>query len=414
MSFSLNFRNKTLNRTELEEVPIPPGDVEGAAAETARRVGLFMETRLGNVLERPDKMVRGAWHGDARMRQVIAAARAREELEQRAGDGTEEEERDALTIRPPRDAHSRIPKMPYDFYVGQPPFRGLLVGQTMSGKTTLQAHLIEHHYGPYFASTGGGIIYISKTFDTDDVMQRPQLRRYIIEEHSGKSFNEGRLEALHRKNIDEVKEHGKDRAPQYLIVLNDFAAERSVVRGDLVINMFMHWRHAGFSILVDTQQLNRLSTIMRSNYQIAFLFSAMGREAEYYEDEMRVQLVEDVSAFRDIVRYALESSDEERAEMIEKARKRGDLVPEAARSHNFITINRQVNPTHTYRRGLDVVLEVGHDGWLLEPHSVAHANNRRWQKKMEQMSHDVLFLEEARRPSAPPVAGRPRGGAPES
>lgn len=399
MSVTLNIKKGTLTRAELQDVPVPPDRIAETAATNAKRVGMLMETRLGAPLERPDKGVVGAWHADPRMRRVIAEARARQQYETLHGSqDDDQEEPNALLVRPPRDAHSRIRKMPYDFYVGQPPFRAILVGQTMSGKTTLQAHLIMKHYGPYFLSTGGGVIYISKTYDTDDVMQNPELKQYIVEDYSGRAFNEEKLEALHRQNVLETKEHGKDHAPQFLIVLNDFAADRSVVRGDFANNMFMHWRHAGFSLLVDTQQLNRLSTVMRSNYQIAFLFSAMGREAEYYEDEMRVQLVGDVSAFRDVVRYALESSEEERADLVNKARERGELVPDAVRSHNFITVNRQVDAPYTYRRRLDTVLILGPDGWLLPPHNIAHANNSRWQKRMETASQEELDLRRLKKP----------------
>jgi hypothetical protein len=392
-SFFTSAKKRALVRCDMTEFDDEvPADPRHTAGENQRLLDRFLTQKIGVESVIAKRLVsastRGAWHYDSAASEAMTRARAREAPEAQL-DPT-----DPLKVIKAKSDHTdKIPKMPFDFFVGQPPFRAILVGATMSGKTTLQQYLLEHHYGPYFKRTGGGILYISQTAKTDEVMHNPALRRYMVrydgtplepDDEPYTTLDETKMRKLRDIQEQKCKEVGKGRAPHILVTINDFASSTATMKSELLDELAMLWRHFNVSVLVDAQQLVRLSTVMRTNFQLAWLFDAVGYEMEHYEDQARVRLMKDRSAFRDMFQYALEPPPEELAELIQKADEAGELLPRAARTYNFLTINRQANPRFWYRRNLDTLLEVADSGWLAPPHDIAHAFNPRWQRAIEQ------------------------------
>lgn len=397
-SFFTSLKKRALIRKELKDWNGEEPDSEANAQVAADKLDRLLQHRYGVSAAIAPAIIehshRGGWHYDPESIAMLERAKMRENTPafySAPGRSSEPEgEEDALEVSKSKSDHTNeIAKMPYDFFVGQPPFRGILVGSTMSGKTTLQQFLIRKHYGPYFKATGGGIIYISKTADTDEVMFNPELRRYMVT-YEGIEFEKGeqaytkidekRLRALAERQKDRIKEVGKARAPQYLLVLNDFASSGDMMKSELFDELNMLWRHFNFSTLVDTQQFVRLSTRARANFQIAFLFDAVGYEMEHYEDEARVRMMRR-DAFRDMFQYALRVPEEEKQKLVERARQSGELVPDAAKGYYFITINRQTDPHYWYRQNLKTILLITDEGWLAAPHDIAHSANPRYLKR---------------------------------
>ena len=280
---------------------------------------------------------------------------------------------EALVVEPPKsDTSATVPVMAYGSFVGQPPLRAAFIGPTNCGKTTLMETLIRKHYGPYMVATGGGVWWISRTLDADEIVKSPELAPFIKKKLD--NFNTSELYDLRDRQKALVKRLGKGRAPQWLICLNDFAWDDEVMHSPLMREMFMTWRHYGISIFIDTQKLTSLWPALRNNTQIFFMFECVGSEEKLYEDNLRSRNVK-ASAFRDLVEYALAPHDDEQRIAVEAARKRGEMYPEFARAKTFVVYNKQCAGRFAYRRGLAMVMELEPDGWLAPPHNVAHASN---------------------------------------
>jgi hypothetical protein len=186
-----------------------------------------------------------------------------------------------LKVKPleSRKDEDKIAPMPYAEVVGQHPFRMVISGESQSGKTTLLAHLHDKFYKRYFHE----IFCFSRTKDVDPLWKEMEVNPENLLDH----WDPSKIIAKADENAKIIKKAGKGAAKRYLIIIDDFAAMYNVMHNVTILDIFMYWRHLGFSCIVLEQAWNALMKKAREQVTNANLFHSHNKaEQESIAEEL--------------------------------------------------------------------------------------------------------------------------------
>ena len=181
-----------------------------------------------------------------------------------------------VTVRPVKGIQENVfEQSPHD-HLPKCPMRGLLCAPSAGGKTVLATNIILDFYRGVFDR----IFYFSASADLDPALQ--PIRKYCIEELGmdreeclyNRFDNEivGNIIDKQRKAIKQAKAQKLPQLPQILIVIDDFADDPKVARGEILKTLYVRGRHFGCSCLCMTQKIRLIQPAGRVNCNFYILF----------------------------------------------------------------------------------------------------------------------------------------------
>lgn len=150
-----------------------------------------------------------------------------------------------------------------------PPFRWLLIAQSMSGKTTLIMNMLKPKmYGDYFAE----FRVFSKSIEDDPKWELLSPKQ---KEWCKKDFNDDEIQQIWDEQEVKVKaDGGKTRENSMLIIIDDSISSLYNRNGKprVTQKLFMRGRHANISVVVTAQQYMLTPGTMRINSSALVIF----------------------------------------------------------------------------------------------------------------------------------------------
>ena len=185
-------------------------------------------------------------------------------------------------------------KQPPKEYLPRCPFRMIISGPSGTGKGVLTQNLLlsDQCYKGCFER----IYYCSGSAHLDhnlraiadyaerELKQDPERDPCLLE-----GWDVERLSAIisrQRGAVAKAKRMGHKTLPQIMIVVDDLADNKRVVRGDLLSNIFIRGRHFGCNCIVLTQRYRLLDQNLRTNANALIFFRARnGKDVEALVEE---------------------------------------------------------------------------------------------------------------------------------
>lgn len=163
--------------------------------------------------------------------------------------------------------------------VGSLPMRSLILAPSGGGKTILIQNMILDIYRNCFSrvyifspsvnvdATWVPVIdYLRKTLKQDD-----RKEQYLFDHYDEQALKKI-IETQHRL-VAHMKAHHMKKLFQILIVVDDFADDRALVRNSqLLHSLYIRGRHTAISTITSTQVYNLISPIIRKNATNLYVF----------------------------------------------------------------------------------------------------------------------------------------------
>lgn len=153
------------------------------------------------------------------------------------------------------------------------PWRGLLLGPSSAGKTTLIVSMLLHQYRGCFER----IYVMSPSVDVDDawkpVKEYSEKELGVDQQKERTFFHEWQPEVLEalldrQLKLTELQKKRKYREMyQIAVIIDDFADRADVMHnsGNILTSLFIRGRHGWISTLVSSQKLRAIATPLRVN-----------------------------------------------------------------------------------------------------------------------------------------------------
>ena len=176
-----------------------------------------------------------------------------------------------VTVKPIKGIHENVFKQSAHEHLPRCPFRGLLCAPSAGGKSVLATNIILDFYRGVFDR----VFYFSASADLDPALV--PIKGYCVQElgmdpdREECLYNTFDLKILEniitrqRRALKQAKLQRLEELPQVLIVVDDFADDAKVARGDLLKTLFVRGRHSGISTLVMTQKVRLIQPAVRVN-----------------------------------------------------------------------------------------------------------------------------------------------------
>ena len=159
------------------------------------------------------------------------------------------------------------------------PLAMLIVGARGSGKTNLLVNLVRQ-YMELDVFNEKSVYLFTPSLYTDPVVQE------IETDHKYDTFDKAIIDKIMGEQKDRIKNGGKNKARQLLIILDDLFSMGALRFGGLIQTLFTNGRHFNINIIITSQSYNNLSTIIRKNAtQIVFFKPFNYREQEILRNE---------------------------------------------------------------------------------------------------------------------------------
>lgn len=176
---------------------------------------------------------------------------------------------EVLRVKPVTESQSLSKGQPYPDNLPKCPGTTLIIGPTMSGKTTVVAHLL--CTPALFQNWFNGILIASPFGDSDrDLAEiRNKNKNCVIID---------KLDGLAETLLDWVAktkakmEKDKVDAPRYLVFIDDFSTDRKFYDSPALTQFVTTSRHAGFSFWICGHKFTSMPPLMRQNCQTCLLF----------------------------------------------------------------------------------------------------------------------------------------------
>lgn len=163
---------------------------------------------------------------------------------------------------PDFDRYPRISEQAEKLF-GKHPFRSLWVGHSESGKT----FKFVNDYNLFFRKDFDEVIVFTPNYKVDSAW------KMIIDPPTFyEKFDGSVIEKVIAEQRSLTEKGGRISARKILIVLDDMAAKRDVVRGELLKDLSVRMRHEGISFIILTQMYRLIDTTYRRNVSNVVLF----------------------------------------------------------------------------------------------------------------------------------------------
>ena len=183
-----------------------------------------------------------------------------------------------VSVKPIKGIHENVFKQSQHEHLPRCPLRGLLCAPSAGGKSVLATNIILEFYKGVFDK----VFYFSASADLDPALS--PIRKYCIQElgmdpdkeeclHS--KFDLQVLEniiARQRSALKQAKLQRLDVLPQVLLIIDDFADDPKVARGEMLKTLFVRGRHSGVSTIVMTQKVRLIQPAVRVNASFYIVF----------------------------------------------------------------------------------------------------------------------------------------------
>ena len=183
-----------------------------------------------------------------------------------------------VTVKPVKGIQENVFKQSVHEHLPRCPFRGLLCAPSAGGKSVLATNIILDFYRGVFDR----VFYFSASADLDPALA--PIKGYCVQElgmdpdREECLYNTFDLKILEniitrqRRALKQAKLQRLEELPQVLIVVDDFADDAKVARGDLLKTLFVRGRHSGISTLVMTQKVRLIQPAVRVNASFYIVF----------------------------------------------------------------------------------------------------------------------------------------------
>ena len=170
------------------------------------------------------------------------------------------------------------------------PFRVLIVGGTMGGKSNFVVNLLlqNNMYNEYFDGTD--IYIISPSIENDEKIQHIITAKDIAPENIFNMYDDQILMELY--SIIELKYNesikNKEKVKNSLIIMDDcgFSGNlRAKNKGSAINKIFMNGRHINLSCIVCNQYYSQVAPAIRANSSGIVLFSLSQKQVKLVEDD---------------------------------------------------------------------------------------------------------------------------------
>jgi predicted AAA+ superfamily ATPase len=163
------------------------------------------------------------------------------------------------TYKPPKAPHPDVL---------QPHFACVICGPRQSGKSLMTRNLLERDdmLKGVFKKPNYVIIMSTSLANGDyDLVTGPNIYKY--DDYNANIINHV-IET--QKNL--IEKYGRNKVPEILIILDDILDTGALQRHSMIEKLFSKGRHYNINVIVISQQINRVSKLMRLNSDYFCLF----------------------------------------------------------------------------------------------------------------------------------------------
>lgn len=196
-------------------------------------------------------------------------------------------------------AKSKRKKKIYDKDLPKIPFTMAFIGPSRSGKSNVIKNLLLNK--KYYAKAFEYIFIFCPSIDlNDDFDDIKSSKKIKVEKFN--TFDQNIIEEIFEQQVDLIKEHGKKKAPDILLIFDDVFDNVQFTNSALLKTLAMRGRHACVSMMLSGQKLSLLGTPVRNNLTHLVFFrpnnlSELDRFLE--ENVQKTQRKEYSKAFKD-------------------------------------------------------------------------------------------------------------------
>jgi hypothetical protein len=170
------------------------------------------------------------------------------------------------------------------------PFRILIIGGTMGGKSNMTTNLIlqPDMYNSYFE--GDNIYIVSPSMENDEKLQHIKNAKDIPDENIFDMYDDEILMELYSHIEEQYNESikNKEKVKNSLIIMDDcgFSGNlRAKNKGSAINKIFMNGRHINLSCIVCNQYYSQTAPAIRSNSNGIICFSLSMKQLKLIEDD---------------------------------------------------------------------------------------------------------------------------------
>ena len=181
----------------------------------------------------------------------------------------------------------------------QPPFRGLYIAPSFSGKSLAISNLLTNPVFQYQKLFGKNVFIFSPTLSLGD----PSMANVEIDaENVFSDYDEGIINSIVEEQENIIHEFGKHKAPHILLILDDVITSLPDSKRDLMKKLFFSARHRLISIIVTSQSFVAIPRALRLNASNLFIISVNTSEVKRIAEEQPINS----NIFREIYNEATE------------------------------------------------------------------------------------------------------------